>query len=114
MIDVRQYVDLVGRDPFGLWLARLDVQTRTRIDRGLERLRMGNTADTKGVGGGVSELRFHFGPGYRVYFGRDGETLILLLAGGTKQRQERDIAEAQNRWREYRKAKRERADYRQL
>ncbi len=73
----------------------------------LVRMSQGNLSNMKGVGGGVFEQRIDFGPGYRVYFGRDGETLIVLLGGGTKQRQQRDIAAAQALWADYRRCKRE-------
>nr|WP_288080718.1 type II toxin-antitoxin system RelE/ParE family toxin [Shinella sp.] len=66
----------------------------------------GNLSNTKTVGSGVLEYRIDYGPGYRVYFGRDGETLAILLAGGTKQRQQRDIADAQARWLGYKRRKR--------
>ena len=61
----------------------------------------------KGVGTGVFELRLDFGPGYRIYFGKDGETLVILLGGGTKKRQQIDIEVAQTLWQEYKKRKRE-------
>lgn len=66
----------------------------------------GNLSNTKTVGSGVLEYRIDYGPGYRVYFGRDGETLAILLAGGAKQRQQRDIADAQARWLGYKRRKR--------
>ena len=75
----------------------------------LERLSRGNTSNLKGVGGGVLELRIDFGPGYRVYLGRDGERLVILLAGGSKQRQQRDIDVARECWQDYRKRKRNEA-----
>jgi putative addiction module killer protein len=59
----------------------------------------------KGVGAGVFECRIDFGPGYRVYFGKDGDTLVILVAGGSKKRQERDIAAAQERWKDYKRRK---------
>ena len=65
--------------------------------------------DHRSVGQGVIELRIHIGPGYRIYLGRDGETIIILLGGGTKQRQHRDIAAAQARWIDYKKRKKEQA-----
>jgi putative addiction module killer protein len=68
---------------------------------------LGNLSNTKGVGSGVMECRIDFGPGYRVYFGRDGEVLIILLGGGTKQRQQQDIATAQARWADYKRRKTE-------
>ena len=67
----------------------------------------GNFSAAKGVGAGVSELRLDFGPGYRVYFGRDGERLVVLLAGGTKRRQQADIEAARVLWAEYKRRKRE-------
>jgi putative addiction module killer protein len=73
------------------------------------RLRDGNLSNVKGVGGGVLEYRIDFGPGYRIYLGRDGEAIIILLGGGTKQRQQRDIAAAQERWIDYKRRKKEQA-----
>lgn len=72
----------------------------------LARAAEGNLSAGKSVGAGVSELRVDFGPGYRIYFGRDGTTLIILLAGGTKKRQQRDIETAQDRWTDYKRRKR--------
>ena len=66
------------------------------------RMAQGNLSNTKGVGGGVFEYRINFGPGYRIYFGKDGDTLIILLGGGTKSRQQVDIELARSLWREYR------------
>ena len=68
---------------------------------------MGNLSNAKGVGGGVLEYSIDFGPGYRIYFGRDGDALIMLLGGGTKARQQRDIEAAMALWREYRRSKRQ-------
>ena len=67
----------------------------------LERLETGNFGDCKGVGGGVSELRIDWGPGYRVYFGRDGQTVIILLCGGDKRKQDSDIKKAVELWQEF-------------
>ena len=67
----------------------------------------GNLSNVKGVGGGVLECRTHFGPGYRVYLGRDGDTLIILLGGGDKRRQQKDIEDAQDLWQEYKRRKRQ-------
>ena len=68
-------------------------------------MRLGNLSNAKGVGSGVQEYRIDFGPGYRIYFGRDGEMLVILLAGGTKKRQQADIATAQARWADYKRRK---------
>lgn len=73
----------------------------------LRRLELGNFSNVKGVGGGVFEYRIDFGPGYRVYFGKDGDAVVILLGGGTKKRQDRDIATVHDRWADYRKRKTE-------
>lgn len=74
----------------------------------LSRIERGAVSNVKGVGGGVLEFRIDFGPGYRVYFGHDGDRLVILLAGGTKRRQDEDIADAKARWSNY-KARKARA-----
>jgi putative addiction module killer protein len=73
----------------------------------LTRIELGNLSNVKGVGAGVQEFRIDFGPGYRIYFGRDGDRLVILLAGRTKSRQQRDIAMAQKRWADYKKRKKD-------
>lgn len=95
-----------GTDYFGEWLQRQSSETRARIQTRIDRVELGNFGDHKRVGNGVSELRINFGPGYRVYYGADGEELVILLAGGTKKRQARDIAAAQACWRAYQQEKR--------
>lgn len=80
---------------FSKWLDALkDIHARARILVRIERLILGNPGDAKGVGEGVSELRIDYGPGYRVYFKRQGRQLIILLAGGDKKTQARDIKTA--------------------
>jgi putative addiction module killer protein len=76
-----------------------------RVERALLRLANGNVSNVKSVGAGVSELKMDFGPGYRAYFGHDGRTLVVLLGGGTKKRQDRDIAAARERWIDYKSRK---------
>jgi len=71
----------------------------------LNRIRLGNFGDCKSVGGGVEELRIDFGPGYRVYYGREGALVVVLLCGGSKKSQARDIVTAQRQWKEYLDAK---------
>ena len=71
----------------------------------LTRLEQGNLSNAKGVGSGLLEYRIDFGPGYRVYFGRDGDELIVLVGGGTKKRQQRDIEAALARWQDYKRRK---------
>ena len=101
MIELLEYVDERGRSPFGRWFNRLDPQAAARITVALARIQAGNMSNVKGVGAGVMECRINCGPGYRVYLGRDGETVIILLGGGTKTRQQADIAAARERWRDY-------------
>ena len=107
MIEIRQYIDRLGRKPFELWFERLDEVAQTRIAVALDRLERGNFSAAKGIGSGVFELRLDFGPGYRVYFGKDGERLVILLGGGSKKRQQADIEKACTLWQEYKRRKRE-------
>lgn len=100
-LKVREYVDRRGDSPFRDWLDSLDTPVRARIQARILRVESGNLGDHKSIGTGVIELRLDFGPGYRVYFGRDGDTLILLLMGGDKTSQRRDIKKAQELWSEY-------------
>ena len=91
-----------GKSPFKDWLRSLrDKPTQARIQSRIDRLRLGNFGDYQGVGDGVFELRIHFGPGYRVYFGYHGTQVIILLCGGDKNTQARDIADAQRYWKEF-------------
>ena len=101
VIEVREFTDHRGRSPFAGWFATLDRHAAIKVTTAVERLGDGNWSNVKSVGGGVLEFRIHAGPGYRIYFGRDGDTLVLLLGGGTKRRQSADIAAAQNRWASY-------------
>ncbi len=106
MINVREYVQLDGRSPFGEWFGRLNSEAARRVAMALYRLGLGNFSNVKGVGGGVFEYRIDFGPGYRVYFGKDGEQIVILLCGGSKMRQQNDIATAKDYWLEYKRQKR--------
>ena len=91
-----------GRVPFGDWLDDLDDKRAVaRVLARLARVRQGNFGDCKPVGGGVSELRVDYGPGYRVYFGQHRRTLVVLLCGGDKRTQDRDIRLAKQFWQEY-------------
>ena len=107
MIEIGEFVDARGSSPFGRWVSRLDRHAVARVATALYRMEVGNLSNAKGVGGGVLEYRIDFGPGYRIYFGRDGDSLIILLGGGTKVRQQRDIEAAVALWREYRRSKRQ-------
>lgn len=105
MISVVEYLTADGASPYRAWFNRLDPQAATLVAVAIERLADGNTSRVKPIGEGVAEIRIDRGPGYRVYFGWDGRTLVVLLGGGTKRRQQRDIAEALALWRDYKARK---------
>src|SRR4026207_2081000 len=106
MPEIRYYVAPGGRQPFAEWFAGLEPVTRAKVAGAVARLEQGNISGVKSVGEGVLELRIDFGPGYRVYFGRDGDALVILLTGGTKKRQQRDIDAARVSWPDYTQTKR--------
>ncbi|MCY4514707.1 MAG: type II toxin-antitoxin system RelE/ParE family toxin [Candidatus Tectomicrobia bacterium] len=106
-MKIGEFVDARGSSPFGRWVSRLDRHATARVTTALYRMEMGNLSNAKAVGGGVLEYRIDFGPGYRIYFGRDGDALIILLGGGTKVRQQRDIEAAVALWSEYKRSKRQ-------
>jgi putative addiction module killer protein len=101
VIEVIGYVTEAGVSPFQKWLDSLDGTTHGRVLTTTYRLAAGNFSSVKGVGSGVYELRMDFGPGYRVYFGKVGDKLVLLLGGGTKKRQSNDIEAAHAAWIDY-------------
>jgi putative addiction module killer protein len=106
MLELRYFLGADGRSPFARWFEDLDVVASAKVVRALVRMEQGNLSNVKPVGEGVLEYKIDFGPGYRVYFGRDGEQLVILLAGGTKKRQQRDIETAGMFWRDYKRARR--------
>ncbi len=91
MIEVREYLDAEGNSPYGRWFDGLNAQAAAKVAIAVTRMAQGNLSNTKGVGAGVIECRIDFGTGYRVYFGKDGDRLVILLGGGTKKRQQGDI-----------------------
>ena len=105
MVALREYLDARGRSPFAKWFNALDSPVAAKVTTALVRIEHGNFSTTKGVGAGVYECRIDFGPGYRIYFGKDGETVVILLAGGTKKRQNEDILAAQKQWNDYKERK---------
>ncbi len=105
MVEVREYVDENGRSPFAKWVRSLPVIAAVKVTTALERIAAGNFSNAKGVGEGLLEYRIDFGPGYRIYFGKDGERLVILLAGGTKTRQQNDINAAKAIWKNYKRRK---------
>ena len=104
-MEILEYLDAEGRSPYLDWFDGLNAVAAAKITVAVTRMRLGNLSNAKGVGSGVQEYRIDFGPGYRIYFGRDGEMLVILLAGGTKKRQQADIATAQARWADYKRRK---------
>jgi len=108
MLELLTYLDAEGRGPFADWFDDLDAAAAAKVTTALTRMGLGNLSNVKGVGEGLLEYKIDFGPGYRVYFGRDGERLVILLGGGTKKRQQRDIELARDRWADYKARKRRR------
>ena len=106
--EIWEYLKPDGSCPFRNWLKSLkDINARARIRVRINRICLGNFGDCKSVGSGVSEFRIDYGPGYRVYFGRVGKKLVLLLCGGSKKNQEKDIKLAKEYWNDYKKRKNE-------
>lgn len=104
-IDIVEFVDAAGVSPFTDWFDGLDVIAAAKVTVAITRLGLGNLSSVKSVGAGVSEVKIDFGPGYRVYFARDGAALVILLGGGTKKRQQNDIERALARWTDYKARK---------
>lgn len=105
MIALREYQDGVGESPFRAWFDRLNSEAARKVAVALYRMTLGNFSNVKGVGSGVFECRIDFGPGYRVYFGKDGKAIVILLGGGTKHFQAKDIECALARWEDYKRRK---------
>ena len=105
MVEVREYLDSAGSSPYGHWFAALNAAAAAKVAIAVTRLTHGNFAQVKGVGIGIFERRIDFGPGYRIYFGKDGDLLVILLGGGTKKRQQADIEKAQAAWHDYKRRK---------
>lgn len=103
MIDLREYLAENGSSPFGAWFERLNAPAAAKVSTALTRMAHENFSNVKGVGSGVLEYRVDFGPGYRIYFGKDGPKLVILLAGGTKRGQDRDIRNAISYWNDYKR-----------
>ena len=101
-MEVKIYQDEKGKEPFSNWFNSLrGDQTRARIDNKLGRVRLNNFGDSKALGDGLYELRLHFGPGYRLYYGKTKKSLIVLLTGSDKARQAKAIKKAKQYWQDY-------------
>jgi putative addiction module killer protein len=104
--EIDYYVTADGQRPFKEWLENLrDIQGRARVRVRLDRARLGNLGDNCSVGEGVHELRIDYGPGYRIYFGLEGKRLVLLLLGGDKSSQSKDITKAKKFWEDHQRSK---------
>ena len=101
---IKEYVES-GRSPFADWFDSLDAVTAARVDRYIRRREAGNFGSAKMLPAGVAELMLDFGPGCRIYFGRDGNSIIILLGGGSKRRQSADITAAIERWNQYKRSR---------
>lgn len=106
MVEVKEYVDETGKSPFTVWHDRLDAGAAVKVSTALYRLEQGNFSNIKGIGGGLFEYKIDFGPGYRIYFGKDGESIVIILGGGKKKRQQQDINTAKAYWQDYKARKR--------
>jgi putative addiction module killer protein len=105
VLDVREYVDAKGRSPVCGVVRESECQAAAKITTAVTRISPGNFSSVESIGSGVFEFKLDFGPGYRIYFGKDGEALVILLGGGTKRRQQRDINAALANWRDYKRRK---------
>jgi len=105
MYNIVEYVSADGVSPFSEWFQKLDTKAALKVRTAIARMEVGNLGDSKSVGQGVLERRLTFGPGYRIYYGRDGDKIIILLTGGTKKRQDKDIERAKTLWLDFKQRK---------
>jgi len=104
MYRVLEYIRSDGASPYGKWFDRLDAQAAAKVATAILRMELGNLSNVKWIGA-IGEYRVRWGPGYRIYLAMDGDRLIILLGGGTKQRQQTDIEQAKLNWVDYRARK---------
>src|SRR5213593_3192380 len=104
-IRILEYLDAEGRSPYGAWFDGHNAPAAAEVVAALYQLAAGNRSNVEGVGSGVFERKIDFGPGYRIYFGKDGDSVIILLGGSTKQRQQHAIEVAKVRWAALRRRK---------
>src|SRR5258708_26086192 len=101
MIEVREFLDTRGRSPYAAWFDSLNAEAAAKVATAVTRISLGNLSNVEGVGSGVFEYKLDFGPGYRIYFAKDGQAVVIVLGGGTKKRQQRDIKIALANWQDY-------------
>jgi putative addiction module killer protein len=107
MLELRGYIDERGNKRFAEWLEGLNAAAAAKVTIALARMEQGNLSNAKGVGSRVFEYKIDFGPGYRIYFGKDGDRLVILLGGGVKKRQQQDIAAVHECWATYKRRKKQ-------
>ena len=101
--EIQRYTTLDGKVPYDEWFQSLrDINAQAKIISRLNRIANGNLGDYRSVGEGVCELKINYGPGYRIYFGQIGSTIVILLCGGDKSTQDKDISQAKEYWTNYR------------
>lgn len=109
-VEIKEYLDVNGESVYSRWFDRLNAKAAAKVSVAIDKIGRGLLSNVKPVGGGVSERKVDFGPGYRIYFGSetDGRTtrVVILLCGGTKRRQNADIAQAKALWKDYKSRKR--------
>ncbi len=105
MIKIKEYEDAAGNSPFAKWFNGLGKEPALKVNTYITRIENGNFSQVKRIGSGILECCIDWGPGYRVYLGKDGEKLVILLGGGTKKRQQNDIDKAKECWKDYKKRK---------
>ncbi len=107
MADIRilEYLDSDGRSSYAHWFEGLSAPAAAKVAGAVYQMAVGNFSNVKGVGSGVFERTLNVGPGYRIYFGRDGQDVVILLGGSSKQRQQQAIEAAKARWTDYRRRK---------
>ena len=106
MVEIVIYATDTGKEPFSNWQDKLDKKIRAAVMKRLDRIRLGNFGDSKRLqqASGIWELRIDHGPGYRIYFGKEGSTIVILLTGGSKKSQTKDIAKAKQYWLNYKES----------
>ena len=110
IIELLEYLDGRGRSPYGKWFDRLNARAAAKVTAAIDRIGRGLMTNVQSIGGGVYERKVNFGPGYRIYFGSETDgrvtTIVILLNGGTKKAQSKDINLARQYWKDYKSRKR--------
>lgn len=104
-VKIEQYIREDGANPFEKWFDKLNAIAAAKVTTALYRMEQGNFSNVESVGEGVFEYKIHFGPGYRIYFGQEGQELVILVGGGSKKQQSNDIKKAKELWAEYKTEK---------